>query len=198
MANICFNDITMVGDKAILQRLHDDIERCLNDNEGSVYRYGNELYPGSNYEGWFDDVGEVTKANEEEYFLRFTVDTKWTPAMDFFIRLAKDKGLRLYYTAEEPGCELYQSNDVNGEFYDERYVLYCRECEITYYSSKEDLVDGLAFLLKRRGCKAFNKECAMECSIKELEKIGRIFLVDGTDTWFDIGEFEIVPTEEER
>jgi hypothetical protein len=35
----------------------------------------------------------------------------------------------------------------------------------------------------------------MECSIKELEKIGRIFLVDGTNTWFDIGEFEIVPTE---
>ena len=91
MANICFNDITMVGDKAILQRLQDDIERHLNENDGSIYRYGNELYPGSNYEGWFDDVGEVAKANEEEYFLRFTVDTKWTPAMDFFVRL--DKGL---------------------------------------------------------------------------------------------------------
>lgn len=87
MANICFNDITMVGDKAILQRLQDDIERHLNENDGSIYRYGNDLYPGSNYEGWFDDVGEVTKANEEEYFLRFTVDTKWTPAMDFFVSL---------------------------------------------------------------------------------------------------------------
>lgn len=83
MANICFNDITMVGDKTMLQRLRDDIERYLDENDGSIYRYGNELYPGSNYEGWFDDVGEVTKANEEEYFLRFTVDTKWTPAMDF-------------------------------------------------------------------------------------------------------------------
>lgn len=31
MANICFNDITMVGDKAILQRLQDDIERHLNE-----------------------------------------------------------------------------------------------------------------------------------------------------------------------
>lgn len=46
MANICFNDITMVGDKAILQRLQDDIERHLNENDGSIYRYGNELYPG--------------------------------------------------------------------------------------------------------------------------------------------------------
>lgn len=197
MANICISDITMVGDKALLQRLHDDIERYLDENEGSVYRYGNELYPGSNYEGWFCDVGEVNKANEGEYFLRFAVETKWNPAMDFFARLAKDKGLKLYYTAEEPGCELYQTNDVNGEFYDERYVLYCRECEITYYNSKEDLVDGLAFLFKRRGYKVFNKESAMECSIKELERIGRIFLVDGTNTWFDIGEFEIVPAGEQ-
>lgn len=36
MANICFNDITMVGDKAILQRLQDDIERHLNENDGSI------------------------------------------------------------------------------------------------------------------------------------------------------------------
>lgn len=49
MANICFNDITMVGDKTILQRLRDDIERYLDENDGSIYRYGNELYPVGGY-----------------------------------------------------------------------------------------------------------------------------------------------------
>lgn len=196
MANICFNDITMVGDKALLQRLHDDIDRCLDENDGSIYSYGNKLYPGSNYQGWFDDVEEVTKTNEEEYSLRFTVDTKWTPEINFFTRLAKDKGFKFYYAAEEPGCELYQTNDVNGKFYDERYVLYCREYVTTYYRSKEDLIDGMAFLFKKQGYKVFNKENAMKCSIEELEKIGRIFLVDGTTAWFDIGEFKIIPIEE--
>jgi hypothetical protein len=62
--------------------------------------------------------------DEEGNFMRFESETAWGPTEDVF-RLIQQKypTLKVYYSCEEPGNEVYCSNDVEGKYFPYRYVV---------------------------------------------------------------------------
>ena len=60
---------------------------------------------------------ELERQNEK---LLMTFETAWTPCYEV-TQLMKEKfpSLRIYYKAEEPGCELYLKNDADGKYFAE-------------------------------------------------------------------------------
>ncbi len=55
-----------------------------------------------------------------------TANMAWNPPIDEMRRMIKEKydnKLKLYYWAEEPGMEIYLSNDPTGEYFDAAYVI---------------------------------------------------------------------------
>lgn len=49
--------------------------------------------------------------------------------------------LKIFWQCEEPGCEIYASNDVNHEFFNTQFILYYHGCDDTdYFQSKEELL----------------------------------------------------------
>ena len=52
--------------------------------------------------------------------LRMTFETAWTPCYEVTLLMkAVYPSLRIYYKAEEPGCEVYLKNDADGKYFPE-------------------------------------------------------------------------------
>ena len=70
-----------------------------------------------------DDVlcrGIWIELERQDDILLVTFETAWTPCYEV-TRLMKTvyPSLRIYYKAEEPGCELYLKNDADGKYFAE-------------------------------------------------------------------------------
>lgn len=64
--------------------------------------------------------GEWTELVREDETLRMTFETAWTPCYEV-TNLLKSvyPSLRIFYKAEEPGCEVYLKNDAEGKYFPE-------------------------------------------------------------------------------
>ena len=64
--------------------------------------------------------GEWTELVREDETLRMTFETAWTPCYEVTLLMkAVYPSLRIYYKAEEPGCEVYLKNDAEGKYFPE-------------------------------------------------------------------------------
>ena len=56
--------------------------------------------------------------------LQFTTETAWSPCNEVFdLVCEKFPSLHYYYQAEEPGCVFYQTNDSEGTYFPDRYLV---------------------------------------------------------------------------
>ena len=64
--------------------------------------------------------GEWTELVREDETLRMIFETAWTPCYEV-TNLLKSvyPSLRIFYKAEEPGCEVYLKNDAEGKYFPE-------------------------------------------------------------------------------
>ena len=64
--------------------------------------------------------GEWMDLERQGDTLRVTFETAWTPCYEV-INLLKEAypSLRIFYKAEEPGCEVYLKNDAEGKYFPE-------------------------------------------------------------------------------
>jgi hypothetical protein len=73
--------------------------------------------------------------------------------------MQKFPSIQLYYFSEEPGCELYETNDAEGRFFPYRYVVEIYtidEDSMTEYF--EDLESALEWIEKQTGQKVENAQ----------------------------------------
>lgn len=54
----------------------------------------------------------------------------------------KFPSIKVYYIEEEPGCDVYYTNDNNGDFFPEKYLLDGEEV-YEYFESLDDLSEYL-------------------------------------------------------
>ena len=70
--------------------------------------------------------GDITEFsyNEEDDVLTIDTQTAWNEMEEvrFFLKKVYPS-LEIYYYEEEPGCEIYQTNDRHGYFFPQRYIL---------------------------------------------------------------------------
>ena len=114
MANICSNIYHFIfSDEEKAKKFLDFIKTS--NCEGSVYELGIkaniEDAENRDVREWVENAYIVSPATPNK--IGVLTDSKWTPCPNAWQDIAKtfDKDVIVYYEAEEPGCEIYDSND---------------------------------------------------------------------------------------
>ncbi|MGI6545477.1 MAG: hypothetical protein ACOX2M_03430 [Fastidiosipilaceae bacterium] len=163
MPNWCSTVYVITGEKNELEDFH----RVLNELQGNPSRLENDfgsLWLGNllDYYG-FDweqiecrgSIDEFSLETQDEH-LRLYTETAWSAKHKVF-EMIFDKyypSLRFYYSDEELGSEIYETNDVEGVYFPDRYIVdicieeggnahYFKE----YYSSLKSAIEGTNELL---------------------------------------------------
>ena len=114
MANICSNIYHFIfSDEEKAKKFLDFIKTS--NCEGSVYELGIkaniEDAENRDIREWVGNAYVVSPATPNK--IEVWTDSEWTPCPNAWQDIAKifDENVIVYYKAEEPGCEIYKSND---------------------------------------------------------------------------------------
>lgn len=114
MANICSNDYHFIfSDAEKAKKFLDFVESS--DCESSVYEMGIKANikdaENRDVREWVQSAYVVSPTTPNK--IGVMTDSKWTPCPNAWEDIAKtfDENVIVYYEAEEPGCEIYASND---------------------------------------------------------------------------------------
>ena len=114
MANICTTNYVIEGEKKELDALYEKMKELQGQNLGQLVES-----LGKNP----DEVmcrGEWADLERQGDTLHVTFETAWTPCYEVTDLLkATYPSLRIFYKAEEPGCEVYLKNDAEGKYFPE-------------------------------------------------------------------------------
>ena len=156
MANICSNNYQFIfsnGEKA--QRFFSFIQSP--DHKGSVYEIGVKAnvknIENRDVREWVEDA--YIGSSVAPYKVKVSTSSKWVPCPNTWEDIARtfDEDVIVYYEAEEPGCEIYASNDPDYighfviDFLDGTYLIKGVDLESGIYSRLET-VSMLQNLLK--------------------------------------------------
>lgn len=122
MANICITNYVIEGEKKELDALYETMKK-LQDSGASV-EYATGLGLLVEALGKVPDEvmcrGGWTELERKDDTLRITFETAWTPCYEVTdLMKAIYPSLRIFYKAEEPGCEVYLKNDADGKYFPE-------------------------------------------------------------------------------
>lgn len=154
MANICFTHYVLeCEDKSKLQRIHDAITYC-NSPEYPKPKDGSHPSWTSNILAELlmehqPDRSWWVESDLVDGILHIYEESAWTRGVAINQLLGQmndpedeENNIEVYFYTEEPGCEIYESNDdYHCHFYDE-YVLDTSEDKF-YYDSFQSLLEGL-------------------------------------------------------
>lgn len=115
MANICSNDYHFIfSDEEKAKKFLTFVETSSNAG-GSVYEMGIKAHiedaENRDVREWVQSAYVVSPTTPNK--IGVMTDSKWTPYPNAWVDIAKtfDEYVIVYYEAEEPGCEIYASND---------------------------------------------------------------------------------------
>lgn len=115
MANICSNDYHFIfSDEEKAKKFLTFVETSSNDG-GSVYEMGIKANikdaENRDVREWVENAYVVSPTAPNK--IGVMTNSKWTPCPNAWEDIAKtfDENVIVYYEAEEPGCEIYASND---------------------------------------------------------------------------------------
>lgn len=144
MANWCSTDYMFVGATENARRLLADLEQAVCADSWLAY-VRKALLP----ESCGMDIpcrGEVSYLDDElhEYSdglagVRFSTETAWCACEELMQRIADKYGLHTYYYTEEPGMEIFQTNDAEGLFFSARYMMYSEGRGCGYFEDFEEV-----------------------------------------------------------
>ena len=114
MANIFITNYVIEGEKKELDALYETMKKLQGQNLGQMVESLGKTP---------DEVmcrGEWADLERQGDTLRMTFETAWTPCYEVTNLLKVTyPSLRIYYKAEEPGCEVYLKNDAEGKYFPE-------------------------------------------------------------------------------
>lgn len=117
----------------------------------------------------------------ENGILNIMTETAWAPCNECFDFICKKfQSLRYYYQAEEPGLGLYTTNDADGQFFFDRYLVDIHapdgECYHEYFETLADayewIGDAFGYPVKSKDDvkslhRQWDKECGGYCYVHE-------------------------------
>lgn len=173
MPNWNTTDVMVDGPKDQIDRLY-DIMHILEESEDHIQNYyGKRWYGrivnalGEHWEdvccrGSWDCLERVNDTT-----LKWWDETAWSPVTEVFEVIERHlPGVKVYWMCEEPGCELYRSNDVEHKYFDTKYILYYDE-EYEYFDSDEALLGFVNELITHKSLTWMEKPLK---SIDDLDK----------------------------
>ena len=131
MPNWCFTEYVVTGEKSEIKDLHKKMKslekrkKSLVENGFGKTWMGNlvELFGGDwkkTYCRGSWDIAELTPDGN----LYFTAESAWEELSEWrrFIE-SQYKTITFYFMSEEPGMQIYQTNDSNRDFFTRRYAI---------------------------------------------------------------------------
>ena len=161
MPNWCNTDYTLFGYKDDVNRLYQDLKNTVDidrTKESKPFTFlGNSYWLGYIKKNLLPDVQEEFPARGEitwmeEYIdyhdnnmasFKLTTETAWVVCSELMDKIAEKYDLQLFYYSEEPGCGIFETNDMEGQFYSFRYMVDSEKDGIEYYESFEQVADAI-------------------------------------------------------
>lgn len=162
MPNWNTTDYTLYGNKENIKRLYTDLKKTVDidrTKESKPFTFlGNSYWLGYIKKSLLPDVeeelparGEISYIEEEiedhdndMASLKLTTETAWVACSELMDKIAEKYDLQLFYYSEEPGCGIFETNDVQGQFYSFRYMVDSEKEGIEYYDTFEQVAEAIA------------------------------------------------------
>ncbi|MBM6864559.1 hypothetical protein H6A66_05160 [Bacteroides caecigallinarum] len=194
MPNWCSTEYYVVGSKKELSDLNEKMEKLENRKESLVKNgFGNtwlgnlvKLLGGDWEKVYCRGQWMCRVYNKENNSLTFTTETAWCE-MDEWREFIEScyKTIKMLYVTEEPGCGIYQTNDLEGVFFKDKYVLDYTE-DVEYFETIDQAVEFIEELI---GLKIENKTVnGIQGKLDEYVEKNE----DEEDLFFSFHEFEEV------
>ena len=162
MPNWCMTSYTIVGKASDVKRINDALKNHPVKEDSAKNWQGNILNAlGVSYDdvdkhsmrGFLYEHDYIGETGDGDAQLKMLYEEAWcrTDFADVLQEVFPD--ISIYWMAEEPGCELYQTNDSDGNFYPDRYYVdTCinGEYESEYFTTEEAAYEWLS---QRSDCK---------------------------------------------
>lgn len=197
MPNWNTTDYTLYGNKENIKRLYTDLKKTVDidrTKESKPFTFlGNSYWLGYIKKSLLPEVeeelpvrGEISYIEEdiEDHdndmaSLKLTTETAWVACSELMDKIAGKYDLQLFYYSEEPGCEIFETNDLEGQFYSFRYMVDSEKEGIEYYDTFEQVAEAIA---KMTGIRLNN--------ISEADD--KLFAFNNDDTFLIINEISVV------
>lgn len=116
MPNICTTDYVFEGEQQELDALYNTFKNLQDEDKDDLVNLVKAF--GKEPSELLDCRGGWIAPECDGDTLRITIETAWTPRYELHTILKEAyPGLRIYYMAEEPGCEIYEKNDAEGKYF---------------------------------------------------------------------------------
>ena len=155
MPNWCSTEYYVVGSKKELSDLNKKMERLENRKKSLVKNGFGNTWLGNLVESLGGDWEKVycrgqwmcRVYNKENNTLTFTTETAWKE-MDEWREFIEScyKTIKMLYVTEEPVCGIYQTNDLEGVFFKDKYVLDYTE-NVEYFETIDQAVEFIEELI---------------------------------------------------
>lgn len=188
MANYCSTDVIVTGKRDSLVVLKTIMEKC--EEKGKLENGWGNTWLGNLVDAFGEDWQKIPcrgtwdVCEDETEYLRFYTESAWAPTTELFKMIERHlPDLKIYYSAEEPGCCIYETNDVEGKYFPDR-------CQVDWYVHNHgegteyfrDLGEALNFIQGMAG-REIN-------TVEDVEEFCEEIMQD--DYYVYINEFEVV------
>jgi len=153
MPNWCDTTYKCVGESHEVQSLFDILQKLRDNAESRVPNGFGHLWLGNVIDAlggdWekFRCRGEITDFYMDDEVLVINQETAWCEqeGVRYFLQ-AKFPSIKIYYIEEEPGCEVYCTNDDTGLYFSDRYILDGDDGGYEYYRTLEEVCTNVTNL----------------------------------------------------
>lgn len=191
MPNWCLSYYTIKGDKEEIEELNNLLNALENASEPKVKSDFGNTWLGCLVDAIGKDWKSVScrglyqchEIDYEENIITLQTETAWTPCNEVFDALCeKYPSLSYWYQSEEPGCGLFWTNDINQEYYFDKYYIQIEgkgdDYSNHYVTSDEELFEYLS--------ECFDKPIN---SFDEIHKLKEDFEEENEDNFLEINKF---------
>ena len=192
MPNWCSTAYAIDGDAKEIKQLYDLMKGLEERDSPSVENGFGTTWLGCLVNAIGKDWKEVQcrgswsglEINDE--VLKFFTETAWSPCNEVFDLIKETfPSIHYYFQAEEPGMEIYETNDEFGTYFSDRYFLDVCTPEEEYFSE---------YFTKQEDAFSWLEEISGEQikSIEDIEAIDKSWREKCEDAFCNLHEFEIL------
>ena len=192
MPNWCDTTYKCVGDPKEVRALH-KILKYIDRRKTTIVRNGfGKWWLGNlvtKLGGKWEDYccrGEITGYSFDGDVLEITQYTAWCE-QEGVRRIIQEKfpSIKVYYREEEPGCEVYYTNDTTGSYFPEAYFLDSYD-EQRYFETIEETAESVSEIV---GCMV---EATIDAIQEALEKYVEQKERSGEEVFYSLHEFKVI------
>ena len=192
MPNWCDTTYQCVGDPKEVRALH-KILKYIDRRKTTIVRNGfGKWWLGNlvtKLGGKWEDYccrGEITGYSFDGDVLEITQYTAWCE-QEGVRRIIQEKfpSIKVYYREEEPGCEVYYTNDTTGDYFPETYFLDSYD-EQQYFETIEEAAESVSEIVG----------CAVEATVNAIQEALEKYVEqkgnEGEEVFYSLHEFQVI------